>query len=281
MARRWWLTLLLFLLVAALAALAWLDIGGGDGSPRLTTLAKSEVEELRIQRRNRETLQLRRTDAGWQLLSPHALHASAFHVDQVLALLERPSEGAYDPSELDREAVELDPPRVRLSVNGEEVLLGASHPMGNRRYVQAQGRIHLVQEGVMPLLEGPWWNFIDRHPVLPGKTLAEVKTPDYHLRSDDTGWTLVSGTLPPELSPDELARAWQQASALVVREVQRVRGSEGEIRLRWADGGGRTLHPEQEEGEYRFIDREHGLAYAFNAEIHAFLLRAALPEEQP
>ncbi len=276
MARRWWLILLLFALVGTLAGLALFEPGGGDQPGRLTTLQADAVGELHIQSRNREPLRLQRTESGWAMHAPHALHASAFHVDQVLALLERRSEASYAQEELDRQALELDPPRVRLSVDGQELLLGTSHPMGNRRYVQVGERIHLVQEGVMPLLEGPWWNFIDRHPVFPGARLAQVQTPYYRLRRGPTGWTLDDGLLPPSVSPEELGQAWQQASALVVREVRRERGAEGAIRLDWADGGGRTLRPEQVDGEYRFVDPERGLAYALNQQVYAFLLRGAM-----
>lgn len=280
MARRWWLTLLLLVIVAGLAAVAWLDPGGTDRTPRLTGLQAEDVGHLRIQRRSREPLELRRSTDGWALLAPAQLPASAFHVEQVLALLERPVEASYKLAELDREEIGLEPPRVRISVDGEELLFGVSHPMGNRRYVQYRDRIHMVQEGVMPLLEGPWWNFIDRHLVFPGRQVQEVLTPAYHLQRQDDNWVLLAGEPPDGVTAEQLAQAWNHASALVVRPVRRERVDETPVQLSWTDGEGRLLRPEQVDGEFRLVDPQRGLAYALSEHVQDFLLRGVLPQDE-
>ncbi|MCH8505753.1 MAG: DUF4340 domain-containing protein [Ectothiorhodospiraceae bacterium] len=280
MARRWWLTLVLFLLVGALAAVAWLEPGSDDSDGRVAQLRGEQVNEIRIQRRNEETLAFRRGETGWSMTEPSELPASTFHLEQVLALLQSRSLSSYHPDELQRDQLGLDPPRVRLSLEGRELLLGGSHPVGNRRYLQHAGRVHLVQEGVMPLLEGPWWNFIDRHLVFPGRTLHRVETPDFTLQREDDLWRLVEGELPEEVSADEVGGAWQAASALVVRSVRREAVEHAPVRLHWEDGGGRLLRPEDESGEARLTDPERGLAYALDQRLRGYLLSGRLPDTE-
>ncbi len=280
MARRWWLTLVLFVLVGALAAVAWLEPGPGEDSARLSELRSEQVAELHIQRRNEETLRFQRGAQGWHMTHPAELPASTFHLEQVLGLLRAPSVSSYHPDELDLDQLGLSPPRVRLTLDDREILLGSSHPVGSRRYLQHAGRVHLVQEGVMPLLEGPWWNFIDRHLVFPGQRLQRVETPDFTLQHEEGRWVLAAGALPQDVTAEDIAAAWQAASALVVRSVRREADADAPVRLHWADGGGRALRPEDESGEARLTDAERGLAYALDRRFRSYLLSGRLPEPE-
>ncbi|MCC5860041.1 MAG: DUF4340 domain-containing protein [Ectothiorhodospiraceae bacterium] len=272
MARRWWVTVLMLLLVGGLATVAWLEPGGGGDTVTLSRLDPGTVQELRIQRRNQESVVLRRDAHGWLLKAPAELRASSFHVEQVLALLRLPGETRYGEGEIEPAQVGLEPPRVRITVDGRELLLGASHPIGSRRYVRHDGAVYLVREGVMPLLEGPWWNFIDRRLVDPDRILQAVETPSYRLERDADGWRVSRGELPDGVDAKELGLGWTQASALVVRSVRREPEAVAPVVLHWRDGGVRYLRPEEDNGELRLTDPRRGLAYVLDGRVRAYLL---------
>ncbi len=281
MRRRWWLNAGLLMLVAVLAAFAWW--AGFD--PAGKTLLEGDaggVSSVVIQRRDRENVRLRREDGNWWLEAPHRLPASDFHVEQLLKVAADRSLGNYDAGEMEPERLGLDPPRARLQLDHTEVLFGDSDAVDGLRYVSVGGRIHLVQNRVMPLLEGPWWNFIDRRIVPPHRRLQAVETEHYRLWLDPGGWSLAGTDAGngPAIGADDMAEVWHQAAAMVVREVRREPDREQTLRFTFENGEERRFRHASEDGEYRLVDLDRGLAYVFDAASMTVLLEGREPPTQ-
>ncbi|MEX0732315.1 MAG: DUF4340 domain-containing protein [Aquisalimonadaceae bacterium] len=273
---RWLLNLVLLLLVAALAAVAWYAQREPSGAA-LLELDPDRIDTLVVQRRNQEDLHLRREAGNWWITTPERLPASEFHVRQILEAAIAQSSVSYPMEDLEPERLGLDPPRARLQLNEQVLLYGGTEPIDGLRYIQTGNRIHLVRDTIGPLLEGPWWNFIDRRLVPPGMALVGVKTPAYVLAREDGIWRVESDGTGVD-DAERLAANWQAAGALVVKQVRRQPGADAPVSLHFADGSVRRLVPANESGERRLVDAERGLAYVFDPASKAYLMNGRLTD---
>lgn len=280
MRKRWVFNLVLLGLVAVLVTVVWHDRRESGERPILS-LNSETVQRILIQRPNREALRLRKEDGSWRITGPERVSASAFHVRQVLEAAAASGVTRYAESDVDPERLGLDPPRVRLQLDDHVLLFGGTDAMDGLRYVQFGDQVYLVRDAVGPLLEGPWWNFIDRHPVPPESTLVRVETSGYTLERVNEGWRL-DGAVAGLDEPDRLAANWRRASALVVRPTRRRPDAEADVELTFGDGRQRRFVIETESGEERLVNMASGLAYVFDPASRAYLLtgrpEAAAPE---
>lgn len=271
MRRRLLINLVVVLIAAALAAVAWLDVLR-DGDPsRLTTLDADAVEVIRLQRQDRDDVRMERRPQGWRLTDPVEARASDFHVRQVLALAELRSEARYTTREVDPDEVGLTPPRAHIALNGTGIRLGAQDPVDDLRYAMVGERIHLVRDRVMPLVRGPWWNFLDRHVLGDGRAPAALVTDALELRREDAEWRVVRGDLDPA-EAEALMAAWQDLEALVVRPLEAAPDGGADARVTFADGGERRFVTGQTDGEVRLIDIDAQRAYVLNEDVRRYLL---------
>ena len=271
MRRRWLQLALLAGVVAGLLLVVWQQPGGPGGDPRLTGLEPESIERIRVQRPNREDLTMRRQGRDWQIESPARAVASAFHVRQVLELARARSRGQYAAGELDAAAAGLDPPRLRLELDDSVLEFGATDPVDGLRFIAVDGVIHLVQEGVSPLLEGGWWNFIDRH-LAPGTWEIEtVETDAYELVREGGVWRDRSGNLSREQVASLMADL-RLVSALVVREGRREPDADAALTIRFTNGEVRRFRAVDQNGERRLHELESGLAYVLDGAVREYLL---------
>lgn len=269
---RWPWLLLLLIVISLLAVLLIRDVA--EGEPRLLPgLDTDTVSTVLIQRPNTETVRLQQRDGYWWLEAPSEVSANDFHIRQLVAVARARPEAAYPLADVEPERLGLDPPRVRLQLDDQVVLFGETDAVDGLRYVQVDDRVLLIADRIMPLLEGAWWNLIDRRLLPPGRELKAVETPHYRLsRGADDAWR--SEAEPGvAASAADLGADWRNVSALVVREVRRRSADQVDVQLRFDDGSERQLRETSEDGERRLVDDERGLAYVFDGGTLDYLLR--------
>lgn len=269
MRTRWpWLMLLL---AGVIALAGWLLLdGAGVVRPLLPGIEPETVERLLIQRPSTETVELQRRQGQWWLHAPSEVSANDFHVRQLLNVARARPQAEYALAEVEPERLGLDPPRVRLQLDEAVVLFGDTDAVDGLRYVQVEDRVLLIADRIMPLLEGAWWNLIDRRLLPAGRSLEAVETPHYRLYRGQEDWQAEPAIA---VAAGDIAADWSNAAALVVREVRRRQGEDGDVRLLLDDGSSRALRLDQEDGERRLVDDSRGLAYVFDGATLDYLLR--------
>lgn len=262
----------LLLLIAGVVTLAvWLVLDSREApTPLLPGVQPEAVDRVLIQRPNTETVKLRRRDGQWWLEAPSGVSANDFHIRQLLNVARAQPQADYALADVEPERLGLDPPRVRLEVDERVILFGDTDAVDGLRYVQVDDRVLLIADRIMPLLEGAWWNLIDRRLLPAGRSLEDVETPHYHLRRAQGDWQVEPDITVPAA---DLAADWRNVSALVVRVVRRQQTDASDVHLRLDDGSSRHLRLTEEDGERRLVDDARGLAYVFDGVTLDYLLR--------
>lgn len=276
MRRRLFINLAIILLAALLALVAWLDVRYDGGPPRLTGLSPAGVDVVRLQQEDGRSLRMERLGGGWWLTEPVRTRASDFHVEQLLELTRAPSEASYAMDEIDPGRVGLLPPQVQLAFNGTGVGLGDTDAVDGLRYAMVDQRVHLIPDSLMPLIDGPWWNFLDRHVIGDAGELVELQTPAFVIRRSDDGWEVVDGEADGVDVP-KLMADWQSVEALVARPLDAPPDAEPEVRAVMADGEERRFVKAEEDGEIRLVDVDSAVAYVFNQDLRRYLLTGREP----
>lgn len=261
MTMRGWLNLGLLALAAVLGWLVYQSLRPESGPKRLHPAAPEAVQTLLLDRPGDQDLSLRRDGAGWRLESPRPLPASELHVNMLLRFLTAPVEARYPVAAIDTAALGLDGPRPALVADGRRYQFGALEPLGQRRYLRVDDEVLLVADAVTPLVNSPWWNFIDRRLLPAGARVQAVKLSD--------GRRLTPASHPAVI------RRWQAASASLVRPAQRRAG--GTPLVVELEGGERLDYRLLTTDEPRLVRADLGLAYLVSPE----LLRALLGSSGP
>jgi len=224
------LNLGLLLLVGVLVLLVVFEPGieQPKENPRLLSLERDAVKQIRIERQGQETVELSRDEQGnWQLLKPLAIAASEFRLSSLLRITEQKSLGSY-PADAERlTRFGLDKPRVTLTLNDTtRIAFGNSTPLDQRRYVQVGDRVHLISDSLYYHLIGSYTTFIRQELLPEGSDISALTLPGLTVQWQEKQWQVEPK--PENYSADQVTKlldAWKLASAV---EVKPYDGKEGE-----------------------------------------------------
>jgi len=174
--RRRWLNLGLLGLAGGLAGLAWFtpDRESVTGPP-LLNLAPALLERIRVERPGQQTLVFERHGENWQMTAPGVGPVNPVLINPILQLAETRCPVRYPVGAVDLKTLRLDPPRLRLWLNDQEIRFGGAAPTDNRRYLHLADHVYLCPDRLYPLLISSAAGFLA--PVIAPLTL-NVKSSD-------------------------------------------------------------------------------------------------------
>lgn len=158
--QRRWINLGLFGAVAGLAALAlWEPEQKAPVAP-LLALAPEQIARIEVLRTEREALKFERQEGRWRMTAPHYGWANPVLINRVLEVAALRCPRRYPATELERSALRLDPPSLRLRLNDQEMAFGATAPVDGLRYLQVGATVHLCPDRLYPLLNSAAAGFL-------------------------------------------------------------------------------------------------------------------------
>lgn len=163
LARRRWLNLGLLTAASGLAALIWFEPAQEQQMnipPLLLDLASTQIERIEIERLGQDRLAFERRGEHWEMTTPSVGPANPVLMNPILELAELRCPQRYAAAGLDLRQLGLDPPRLRLRVNGQEIRFGNVVPMDSQRYMQVSATVHLCSDSVYPLLSSAAASFL-------------------------------------------------------------------------------------------------------------------------
>ncbi|HCB12186.1 MAG TPA: hypothetical protein DEP36_01250 [Gammaproteobacteria bacterium] len=161
--RRWRVNLGLLILAGGLAALALLELDDGEHLPVVPSFLGAspvQIEHIEVLRLDQGMLAFVRRDGHWWMTAPSSGPANPVLLNQLLQEVTARCPRQYPAAQLDLKALSLDPPRLRLRLNEQEIRFGAAAPMDSLRYLQAGDIVHLCPNRLYRLLTSAAASFL-------------------------------------------------------------------------------------------------------------------------
>jgi hypothetical protein len=162
MLERWLTNLGLAMIAAWLGVLAMQDVQHQVSSGRLTDIEPEQVQSIALQRSAGPLIRLERRDHGWSMRAPIEAPADEAAVGRLLNIAHARVSRVLPADATAAGRLGLDPPRVRLTLDGLTLNIGESDPVGNRRYVMIGDLVQLIDDDQLPWLLAPPEQFLSR-----------------------------------------------------------------------------------------------------------------------
>jgi len=224
MTSRTLLNLALLLIVLILATVVMLEPGKTpEPKPELLTSMKAaDVKQIKIIRRDRNTIKLEKQAKHWRMLTPFNLPANDHKVESVLNLLKTESTARYDLAKLDPARFDLLKPAVSIYFNRSlKIDFGNIAPLQKQRSVRIGKQLHLIPDYYYYHLVGSATDYLDHALIPKDKKIIRLELPTLTLALKDSKWTLTPKD--ESYSADaytDLLNEWQQAHALELRPLK-------------------------------------------------------------
>jgi hypothetical protein len=154
--------LLLLLAVVGMALSIRFEVARDSTPERLAGLDPAALSLVALDRSGEPKLSLERTPEGWRLREPFDVDAEQAQVDRLLDVLAAPVYRTFPESSASRAELGLEPPRIKLKLDNLLLGFGGLDPVGQHRYVGADGLIHLIDDRYYPTLIAPPVDFVSR-----------------------------------------------------------------------------------------------------------------------
>lgn len=161
LARRLWLNIGLLGIASLLIVLTW-SISGPEPvkTSALLDLPPAQIQRINVERLNQEPLVFELRGEGWWMTMPATGLANPVLLAQILHFPQVHCPLSYSATGLDLARLGLDPPQLRLRLNGQEVHFGMTAPTDGQRYLRIGKMIYLCPDTLYPLLTSGAGSFI-------------------------------------------------------------------------------------------------------------------------
>lgn len=276
--RRWWVNLVLLLVVIGLGLFAWKrsdQTQQDDTRLLLTDLKTDAIDRIDIKKAD-ATITLQRNNGVWRLTAPINARGNDFAIESVVHLAQAPSEGRLTPTADDLGRYGLSKPKLVVRLNDSVIEFGDLHPFKDQYYARHGDAIHLVSSGYYAQAAQPYTGFIDTRLLIADSKPVAFKLPGFALTLKDGTWQRA-----PEdkaLSSDRInafVEEWRHARALNVKASTAAPGKE-RITITFADDTNKlstlTLSVLARTPELVLLRADEQLEYHFPAETAQRLL---------
>lgn len=262
----WLLNAALFALVAALAGFVYFKPRSDEPVRHvLSTMRAEQVTQIRIEREGDPPIELRKEGTRWLVTSPVKAQADPFQIQRLLALLGASSARRLAATDLAR--FDLDPPQVRVSIDGESFGFGAVNSLTREQYVLVRDAVYPVEPRYGALLPANANELIKKQLLAAEELPSRFSLPGFTVALSEGKWQVTPDAA--ELSQDELigwVEAWRYASALRVEPYSGRQPPLDRVQIDLRDGRALTLEVAQRTPDFVIARPDEKLQYHLAAE---------------
>ncbi|OQW95863.1 MAG: hypothetical protein BWK79_00960, partial [Beggiatoa sp. IS2] len=179
--QRWLVNLILLGFIIVLTVLVIYEPGLDKPVelPKLVDIDTSKIQTIRIERTDKETVELSRESVeGWQLKNPLNVPANTFHVNHLLNILTSRNYKLLDVNQLKLADLKLEQPLVRVSFDQLTLAFGDAYPLDTgQRYLRIDQKVYLLTNSVYSLLTEEAIKFASLSPLGNAPKMTELQLP--------------------------------------------------------------------------------------------------------
>jgi hypothetical protein len=267
-------------LIAALVALSLYTYfkPWHDAAPaiKLTQLKRDDVTRITVEPRGNSVIKLEKLDGVWRIIAPLNAQAEATQVDRVVDIVNANAKQKLANPDLAQ--LDLDPPRVRVTLNDETFGFGRVNDVTYEQYVAAKGSVFLVPPLYGYNIPTDATKLLSLRLLRPDEVPVAFEFGRYRIVRDDKGTWAGSGDFPMAkdhpVSQDDFNRwadEWRHTSALSVEPDKDSRARE-QVVIRFKDGKTVTMRILQKAPDFQLVRSDDALRYHFGVEVGQRLL---------
>jgi hypothetical protein len=126
----------------------------------LLALAPDQVDSLRLERPGATgQVVLQRRGDGWFLIVPKVTPAQPRLIAELLTITGARCPRRYPVAAMDLVRLQLAPPLLQVSVNGQALAFGGSEPLEQLRYIRRDDQVYLCLDRHYPVLNATFESF--------------------------------------------------------------------------------------------------------------------------
>jgi hypothetical protein len=242
--------------------------------PSVTTQDPETISSIHVTRTMREPLRFTRQGDNWMLAGDPELPASEFQMPSLLSILQTATTRSYPAASLDLEAVGLQPPQAVLTLDDTVFSIGLTTALDNKRYIQLEDTVYLVDDKYQHLLNGGRTNFISRKLLPANGTLTRLQLPDKTLSLTGNGQWQLTPADPAVSSTDiqALIKNWENSRATYIHGYEGT-AAIATITLETSDSTSPvTLHLIRKSPDFVLARPDWGIQYHLQGQLGNVLL---------
>lgn len=212
-------SILLFLAVVCLSLILYFEPGLEQPERAyLTSLKSEQIQNISIQRKGLESIELEKSSFGWFMTKPFQLAANPLRLGTITALAEKRSFSSFPTAGKSLQKYQLDDPLIIVNLDDTKITIGAEETIHQLRYAMLDDTIHLIDGKSYYQLRANLDSFISLSLLPPGAQIKSIKLSSWILTVEQGDWQLTPSDA--DISADSIStllQHWKNAQALRIK----------------------------------------------------------------
>lgn len=271
--------LVLIVLIAIMAAIAVLDNSDKEEKQSITSLAQTDVNNIRIKRLGKGDIVIKKQYNKWRLIKPYNTATNQFRIDTLLRLVETIPKSTYPLANIENYG--LVEPKLEVHFNQGEanhvsIKFGDSEPIKMRRYISVGDKLHITNDTYFYALNSVATDYINNKLLPDNFKITRLNLPNLKIEFKDESWHV--SPKPKDFSVDgvnELMSEWQNLISIEIKpfNLKTKTAPLQTIKIVGKDASTYNYAILKNDDEFILIDRLKGLQYSFPNEKRNVLLK--------
>ncbi|WP_455198972.1 DUF4340 domain-containing protein, partial [Kaarinaea lacus] len=173
---------------------------------RLTTLNKTDINTVRIEQAQQDSIVLQKENGIWLMQQPISIAANTILIQKLLEILDTTSHSSYPATEINADNLKLSNPSLKITFNNTSLVFGSTDALNGYRYILNGDRVHLITDQYSHLVRGKPTALIS-HSLLPENlSITGLRLPKMTLQKNQGGWSV---------EPDDQQKSADQIQTLI------------------------------------------------------------------
>ena len=272
--RRWIINFLLIVLIIVFTYIGnRYDVKTGYQPDRnISRLTPDKVNSILVQTAD-ETLELERSNGDWHIIRPLQWPANAVNIHRLLGITESQTSSRLESDALDLNKLGLGLPKALLQLNDTTILFGGNNNIGDRRYIQIDNMVYLLEDIHLPFISQGLNALIDRRllPAMLDPTALDLGNQSFE-QDDSDLWQSVADSNVTSEQINELVNSWTRLEASRISRFNAADTPRKKISARLRDGRQIEFYLMSIAPQIIIANPHTGLQYHFSKDFYYQLL---------